>query len=187
MEIHPCEGVGSFLTYEISTMNWICSNLLQRDPYENQMIEVMGSGLDMAGEGVFAKKDLLPEIVVAFYNGVRIPADAGDEDDNWEDCSYRIFVEIDEDATDIECENRERMDMPEEYRSLDKYCATLAHKINHSFNPNCRFGKFHHPIFGPIPSVITTQFIPKGTELFCYYKYLLDDCPQWYADLWESK
>ena len=186
MEVHTDRFIGPFLKYEVSSLNWICSNLLQRDPYEDQNIRVMKSGLEMAGEGVFAKKDLPPDTIVAFYNGIRIPPDVGDGDDDWEDCSYRIFVEIDEDATDINCEDCERMDMPKEFRSLDKYCATLAHKINHSFHPNCRFGKFYHPVFGPIPSVVTTQFIPEGSELFTYYKYLLSDCPQWYADLWES-
>jgi len=187
LEIEASEGFGPYQKHEQSSRNWICSNLLQRDPYEDQKIKVMASGLEMAGEGVFAKTDLPSETIVAFYNGVRIPPDVGDDDDDWEDCSYRIFLEIDEDATDIDCEDCERMDLPKELRSLDKYCATLGHKINHSFEPNCRFGKFLHPVYGPIPSVVTTQFIPEGRELFTYYKYLLNDCPQWYSDLWESK
>ena len=29
--------------------------------------------------------------------------------------------------------------------SLDKYCATLAHKCNHSFTPNLKWGRIDHP------------------------------------------
>ena len=31
--------------------------------------------------------------------------------------------------------------------SLDKYCATLAHKCNHSFTPNLKWGRIDHPRF----------------------------------------
>ena len=33
------------------------------------------------------------------------------------------------------------IDIPEDMRSLDKYCATLAHKANHSFLPNTKWGR----------------------------------------------
>ena len=29
------------------------------------------------------------------------------------------------------------MDIPEKLQSSDMYVATLCHKMNHSFNPNC--------------------------------------------------
>ena len=160
--------------------------MLYRDPYEEQMVEVKTSGADMAGEGVFALKDIPADTVVAFYNGVRIPADEADTEDSWEDCSYRIFVAID-DGTDIDNDDCERMDMPAQYRATENYCATVAHKINHSFNPNCRFSKYIHPMFGPIPCVITSEHVAAGEELFTYYKYLLSDCPDWYSSLWESQ
>ena len=28
---------------------------------------------------------------------------------------------------------------------IDQYCATLAHKANHSFTPNTRWGRMDHP------------------------------------------
>ena len=160
--------------------------MLHRDPYEKQMVEVKKSEADDAGEGVFARKDIPAATVVAFYNGIRIPADEEDTDDSWDDCSYRIFVAID-DGTDIDNDDTERMDMPAMFRSTENYCATVAHKINHSFNPNCNFSKFIHPMFGPIPCVITSKHVTAGEELFTYYKYLLSDCPEWYSSLWEMQ
>ena len=31
------------------------------------------------------------------------------------------------------------------FRSTAAYCATLGHKCNHSFNPNCHFSQYNHP------------------------------------------
>ena len=30
--------------------------------------------------------------VVAFYNGIRIPGHVQDDNDSWDDCAYRIFL-----------------------------------------------------------------------------------------------
>ena len=173
------------LIHEISTKERICSNMLHRDAYEKTLVEVKKSAVaNDAGEGVYALRNIPRETVVAFYNGIRIPADEEDINDSWDDCSYRIFVDID-DGTDIDNENTERMDIPPKYRNTNAYCATVAHKINHSFNPNCKFSKFIHPIFGPIPCVVTSEDVYAGDELFTYYKYLLSDCPDWYSTRWD--
>ena len=37
------------------------------------------------------------------------------------------------------------IDIPPDMRRLDQYCVTLAHKANHSFAPNVRFGRMEHP------------------------------------------
>ncbi len=34
--------------------------------------------------------------------------------------------------------------------------ASLAHKANHSFEPNGKFILFQHPRFGPVPAIVTT-------------------------------
>lgn len=31
------------------------------------------------------------------------------------------------------------IDVPAPYCQTDRYCASLAHKANHSFSPNCRY------------------------------------------------
>ena len=40
------------------------------------------------------------------------------------------------------------LDIPAWATSTAAYCASLAHKANHSFNPNCQFVVFDHPKFG---------------------------------------
>ena len=47
----------------------------------------------------------------------------------------------------LQVEEMEQMDIPMELRDTSVYCATSAHKINHSFQPNCRFSRFNHPRF----------------------------------------
>ena len=167
---------------EMSTQNWICSQPTLRDPYEALQVEVRESLVKDGGEGVFALQPLAKKTVIAFYNGVRLPPvmEVGD----WEDCSYRIFLHTDEEEEEdfLEC-----LDIPVKMRDLGEYCATLGHKINHSFSPNCQFSHYSHPLYGEIPCVVTTQHVDKGEELFSYYHYLISDCPDWYAALWQTK
>jgi histone-lysine N-methyltransferase SETD7 len=40
-----------------------------------------------------------------------------------------------------------------QYQSSADYCASLAHKMNHSFTPNCEWDNAEHPVFGLIPAV----------------------------------
>ena len=51
------------------------------------------------------------------------------------------------------------------FQSTDAYCASLAHKVNHSFNPNAKFDVFNHPKFGLIPSVRTTMDLSEDEEV----------------------
>ena len=54
------------------------------------------------------------------------------------------------------------MDIPPDFVSLNRYRATLAHKINHSFDPNCRWGVINHPTFGRVPRVVTLKDLKAG-------------------------
>lgn len=130
-----------------------------------------------------ALRVLPQDTVVAFYNGVRVTSWV---ENSWEECSYRILLHNDTEEGEDE-DNEECMDIPEEMREISNYCATVAHKVNHSFRPNCRFSRYNHPLYGVIPCVVTTELVQRGSELYSYYKYLLSDCPDWYAALWEEK
>ena len=90
--------------------------------------------MHLEGEGVFLKTDVVAGTVVAFYNGIRVTKA---DDSSWGDCSYRIFIknEESEEADD----EYDILDIPPEFRGTNSYSATLAHKINHSFRPNCKF------------------------------------------------
>ena len=123
---------------------------------------------------MFLKRHIEKQTVVAFYNGVRLEG-LEPEDASWDERSYRISLS-----------NETRMDIPEDMRDTKQYKATLAHKIQHSFDANCEFWEYWHPVHGLIPCVRTLQDIPGGLELTVNYNYMLDDCPSWYSDLWES-
>ena len=61
-----------------------------RDPYESNMVEIGGSNIDGANEGLFARQDIEINTVIAFYNGSKArPEDY--EPESWETNNYKIF------------------------------------------------------------------------------------------------
>ena len=52
-----------------------------------------------------------------------------------------------------------------EYISSANYCASLAHKTNHSFLPNAEFVAFDHPRFGLVPCLLSTHDIEEDEEI----------------------
>ncbi len=75
------------------------------------------------------------------------------------------------------------LDIPKPLHTLDKYCASLGHKANHSKkNQNCTYAAAFHPRFGHIMSVKTIKFVPKGSELFVDYMFNEHWAAPWFAD-----
>jgi len=71
--------------------------------------------------------------------------------------------------------------------SLQRYRATLGHKINHSFyGSNCRFEIFYHARFGFVHAVKSTQPIKKDSEILCHYNLPYDGSPHWYQEMWRK-
>jgi len=71
--------------------------------------------------------------------------------------------------------------LPGDLIYLDNYCATLGHKINHSFVYNCTEWFFKHPRHDLIPCTKAIRDISKGEELFLHYGYDPRNCPSWYG------
>lgn len=67
------------------------------------------------GDGLFLRLDCQANTVVAFYNGVIVPAADDDSHETWEECSYRIFINED---------SNQRMDIPVNCRSTEVYSGT---------------------------------------------------------------
>ena len=67
---------------------------------------------------------------------------------SWDDRGYRISLS-----------DETRMDIPETMRQTHQYRASLGHKIQHSFDPNCEFWEIFHPVFGLIPCIRTLQVL----------------------------
>ena len=62
-----------------------------RDPYEATVLEVRQSNIQGSGEGAFALRDIPPDTIVAFYNGIKMKEN---EKTPYEDSGYAIFVEF---------------------------------------------------------------------------------------------
>ena len=114
------ENHGRTYCYEHPTKNSIAINRTTPDPWEFEMVYVGQSKLEQGGEGVFAKRDIPRKNLVSLYSGVRLGTSSyyakhlGHSD-------YRIALNADID-----------LDIPFDCVRLEDYCATLAHKVNHS-------------------------------------------------------
>ena len=135
-----------------------------RDPYEARMVAVRRSEVEEgAGEGIFAARDIETNTVVSFYNGAEASLLEYDPD-TWETNNYKIFDPADlPDGT---------IDIPVWAQDSAAYCATLAHKTNHSFLPNSQFLVFDHPKYGLIPCISTIADIAKGEEVSTTYLHV---------------
>ena len=76
------------------------------------------------------------------------------------------------------------IDFPPDMADLNLYCASLGHKVNHSFLPNSKFGVMYHPRWGRVRTVVTMTHVEPGQELLVDYGYDLIRCPEWYRQLW---
>ena len=124
----------------MSTRTYIGDHPLRSDPYETRLIECRESKIPNSGLGLFAKCNLPKDTIVAFYNGVRLPFEIlGRPAEDWATSGYKIHVNAD-------YISGLRMDIPAELATdLSQYCATLGHKMNHSFQSNCFAWFFDHP------------------------------------------
>jgi histone-lysine N-methyltransferase SETD7 len=163
----------------ISTREDVVCPPHQPDVYEKRLVEVGMSLVEGGGEGLFAKEDIDEDILVAYYNGVRIkPGEEGVE----EDTGYSIY--IDWGQTRSERIKSEHMDIPSKYQSSANYTSTMGHKVNHSFDPNCQFVVAVHPCFGRIPAVKTIKPVHRGDELLVHYFMDMEETYEWYREAW---
>ena len=80
------------------------------------------------------------------------------------------------------------------YHSTANYTATLTHKVNHSFVPNCRWSNMEHPCYGLTPAILTLQAVAQDEELTAHYHLNMEeggegasrpqDAPEWYLESW---
>ncbi|KAL0974232.1 hypothetical protein UPYG_G00217470 [Umbra pygmaea] len=179
-------------SYDKSTSTCIATHTLLPDPYESKMVfDVLPSAVPLeglffrvfvaeslipgGGEGLFAKMDVEADVVMAFYNGVRITHSEVDGRD-WS--LNGNTISLDEDTV---------IDVPPPFHQTDRYCASLGHKANHSFTPNCKYDPFVHPRFGPIKCVRSIRQVQKNEELTVAYGYDHEpsgksgpEAPDWY-------
>ena len=166
-----------FLYYDESSDDCISNFPLVVDKYEQDKVYVSKSRIAGAGEGLFAKKCLSENVIVSFYNGVRLTHDEVDSRDwSLNGCTIALDDEV-------------VLDVPKEYAKLENYCATLGHKANHSSTPNCEYVFYDHPRFGEIKAIKTICNVLKDGELTCDYAYYHKhvgtgeyDVPSWFSN-----
>lgn len=161
--------------FDKSTSSCISTRALLPDPYESERVYVAESLISSAGEGLFSKVAVGPNTVMSFYNGVRITHQEVDSRD-W--ALNGNTLSLDEETV---------IDVPEPYNHVSKYCASLGHKANHSFTPNCIYDMFVHPRFGPIKCIRTLRAVEAEEELTVAYGYDHSppgkngpEAPEWY-------
>ena len=171
--------------YDPSDSKTISSNPLVRDPFESALVRVGPSSLgEAAGEGLFARVKLPPEVVVSYYNGIRL-SQAEVDARNWAKNSNTIVLtEADDgdDSDDSKCGDDSNdgvsIDVPAHFASEKVYCASLGHKVNHTFDAvrvNCVYAHCEHPRFGHIRCIRTTRAVDPGQELLVDYGYDVDN------------
>ncbi|XP_077135324.1 histone-lysine N-methyltransferase SETD7 isoform X2 [Ranitomeya variabilis] len=162
-------------TFDKSTSSGISTSPLLPDPYESERVYVAVSLISNAGEGLYANISTGPRTVMSFYNGVRITHQEVDSRD-WSLNGNTISLD---DETVI--------DVPDPYNITTKYSASLGHKANHAFSPNCIYDTFVHPRFGLIKCIRTIAAVEKDEELTVAYGYDHNsagkngpEAPEWY-------
>ncbi|XP_062332197.1 histone-lysine N-methyltransferase SETD7 isoform X1 [Osmerus eperlanus] len=162
-------------SYDKSTSTCIATHTFLPDPYESKRVYVADSLVLGAGDGLFAKVDAEPNTVMAFYNGVRITHSEVDSRD-W--ALNGNTISLDEDTV---------IDVPQPFDKMEMYCASLGHKGNHSFTPNCKYDPYVHPRFGLIKCIRTLRAVQRDEELMVAYGYDFEpsgesglEAPDWY-------
>ena len=166
------EPTGPAYEFENPSIKNIAMHPLLRDPWEDSRIYVSQSQLPQGGEGLFAKKDLAAKEVAALYNGIKFKSSTYAAD-HMPRSDYRIRLNGDYD-----------MDIPKGYHLTSQYCATLAHKANHSFKPNVEWTLYEHPRFGLIRGLTTVVPVKQGEEILVNYQMHLAKSPEWYRQVW---
>lgn len=169
-------------SYSPSTKDEIKIPLHWRDPYEEQWLEVKESKISGGGEGAFSIRDIPANTVIAYYNGIRM---SQNEKSPCEDTGYAIWVEFQK-KSQFSKKVGDHMDLPPEFHSYSQYSSTSAHKLNHSFKPNCTWSNAQHPSYGFVPSVVTIEPVVAGEELTIHYMMDMEDAPDWYKDAWDQ-
>jgi len=167
---------------------------LQRDPYESRTVQVRKSEEAGAQDGLFTTREVLSGEVLAFYSGFIIYCESSlraldrrelsDEEEHVRNM-YNIALDIGDEDDNL-C-----IDIPPDMgNDVNKYNATLGHKVNHSFTPNSEFVLFTaHPVLGTIMALTALKDMPAMVEISVNYGYNFTtepDQPQWFKTLWKQ-
>ena len=161
-------------SYAPSDRERLYVNYKQKDPYESERVEVRKSTVKNAGDGVFAVRDLPANTFVCFYHGIYLEEGQSSPQENDD---YQIFLDW------KSAPASPSLDILQDAWDHNEYTASVGHKVNHSWEPNCIYDKFYHPVFGKTAlGIKSVRSIDQGEELFTHYRYDPNDCPDWYSN-----
>ena len=157
-----------------------------------------------AEEGLFCRHDVTKETLLSFYHGLNVPYDCDYTQELYAFDEVKFYLLLSRRTLNntfkekkilnnvykimIESNDTYYIDLPLEVgRDTSLYRASLGHKVNHSFRPNCRYRRMQHPRWGEIVAIFSSRDIRAGEELLCNYGYEVDKylVPAWYRDLWQ--
>lgn len=169
--------------YEAYDETFLTSQPTIMDPLDRANIYLAASqvGGVEAGDGLFAKRDLTMGSIIVLYAGFMVKD------------SQKIYTKnMTLDERELRHKNlltfnkSHDLDLPApHYDNIVNYRASLGHKVNHSFQPNSRFGYVKNPRFGETRCLAATKNIYKGQEILVNYSYSLTGAhiPRWYRKL----
>ena len=173
---------------------------------------VVLSSLPGASDGLFTRRPVLSGEVVSFYSGFIIHCDSAlralnrvDYSDKEEHERNMYNIALDTKVSNfhqkilskpgffhLNHQDGENLciDLPPELGPVSRYNATLGHKVNHSFTPNCEFVLYSvHPVLGTIMAVAALDDMAPDTELTVNYGYNYtaeQEQPQWFVQQWKD-
>ena len=127
---------------------------------------VKTSEMKGGGEGVYASVPMPTGTLVAVFNGYRVPMASGhgdpaqgltSEEERYHRLAYNIHMPTDADFF---------IDFPPDQADLTTYCASLGHKVNHSFLAKSVFGVMSHPRYELTTIICAHHYpmVPGGAE-----------------------
>ncbi|TRY64354.1 hypothetical protein TCAL_03641 [Tigriopus californicus] len=196
LELKFSEPSGPFFHFKAPTNETFGDQPLLTDILDDKYIIVKESKVEheVADEGAFATRDIPKSTTITLYSGMYFTkqqielynnrtaaaraARNATADDMWYDSKYHGSMPECQGAT---------ITIPAHLGSMDSYRATLGHKLNHQFKPNCAYGGvLDSPRFGFIRAFFTLRDIKKGEELFINYGYSTETGPKWYTELYKK-
>lgn len=170
--------------FDQNTLTFITSSPTLMDPLDRANLRIGTSDMPgIVGDALRARRDIPAFTVVSYYAGTKV---------------YDMSVLFSPNMTIDERENIHKnllsfnkefdLNVPPPMDNILFYRATLAHKANHSFRPNTKFGYVKHPRFGETRCLVSTRPIKKGEEITVSYGYNLKSTsiPRWYRKLYKE-
>ena len=148
------------------------------DPEEDKFVYVNKSIVH--GQGLFAKEDIPKNTIFAYFGGFTYTSQEWNQTTFFDPSYFAKFTDGPQDYF---------VHVPDEYgQDLNKYRATLGHKINLDFmNPNCIFVASHHPRFGLIAAAKSIVDIHAGEEILGVYNLKFHEGLPYYQEMWRTE